>query len=392
MFFCFFVFTNAAYAIEPLDTFYTQQRYLSQIQANRAWNEVRETPDIVIAVLDTGVGIDHPDLRNNIWVNEDEIPGNGKDDDGNGFVDDVNGWDFINGVPDPRPKFETGYTSIAMHHGTLVAGIIAGEGGNDIGVSGVTWKAKIMPLRVLDAAGTGTTKAVSEAINYARENGAQIINLSFVGDEPSVTLDLALERAHKAGIMIVAAAGNELTSGVDMDVDPRYPVCQDGPDDENWIIGVTAVDSNDYKASFSNYGSSCVDITAPGVRIFSTQFMSNQEPGFENGYGQYTGTSLASPQVAGVAALIKTLNPNISLSEWQRLITENTTNIDPLNASFENKLGAGRLNAFLAVDTSRRFALQNEEVFNIIASAGPGGDRMYGFFSEPKHWYTIFCE
>ena len=139
--------------ITPNDPYFSRQWYLPRIEADLAWTKIKESPDITVAVIDSGVDINNPDLKNNIWVNPKEILGNGIDDDHNGFIDDVNGWDFVNNVPDPSPKFEEGWTEAGVSHGTMVAGIIGAEGNNGIGVAGVTWKTKIMPLRVLNDKG-----------------------------------------------------------------------------------------------------------------------------------------------------------------------------------------------------------------------------------------------
>lgn len=365
-------------ALEPLDTFFTSQAYLTQIQANRAWNDIRESPDIVIAIIDTGVDIDNPDLISNIWQNKQEFPGNGIDDDGNGYIDDIHGWDFVTDTPDVKPKFDPGFTKIAMNHGTLVAGVAAAQGGNSIGVAGLTWHAQIMPLRVLDGTGAGDTLSVTKAINYAREMGADIINLSFIGNEASETLNLAIEQAYHEGIFIVAAAGNELSIGEDMDLNPKYPVCHDGPSGQNRVIGVAAVDMNDRRASFSNYGHDCIDVSAPGLRIFSTQFTSLEHEGFEQEYGGYwTGTSVAAPQVSGLAALVKALNPKISLSEWQRLIIDNTDDISEANrnTSWSGKLGSGRINAFKTIAAAKTFSpgIIHEIDNFVVTGAGIGG-------------------
>ena len=225
---------NSSYSasITPSDSFYSKQWYLEKIRAPYAWDKVRETPNVVIAVIDSGVQIKHPDLYPNIWVNAKEIPGNGLDDDGNGFIDDYNGWDFIDNVPDPSPKFEEDYTEAGVMHGTVVAGIVAAVGNNASGISGVSWKAKIMPLRVLDDKGEGHTSEVIRAIDYAIANGADIINFSFVGFDYSRGLYEAIERAHKAGIVMVAAAGNEQSGGegYNLDETPMYPACDDGDD------------------------------------------------------------------------------------------------------------------------------------------------------------------
>src|SRR3989338_9499601 len=136
--------------LEPLDKDFVQQvDFLRKIKAPEAWDITTGSRSTIIAVLDTGVSIENPDLKGNIWRNENEIPANGKDDDGNGFVDDINGWDFTTNSPDPKPKFEEGYSEIGVQHGTIIAGLAAARGGNDQGVAGVTWHSQIMPLRVL---------------------------------------------------------------------------------------------------------------------------------------------------------------------------------------------------------------------------------------------------
>jgi len=197
-------------AIIPSDTHYDKQWYLKKIKAQYAWDEIRETPEIIIAIADSGIQIEHPDLRENIWVNIDEIPGNNIDDDNNGFIDDVNGWDFVDNTNNPNPKFSEGYTQDGILHGTIVAGIVAGVGNNASGISGIVWRAKIMPLKVLDDSGEGSTKNVIRAIDYAINNGVDIINFSFVGINYSQSLEAAIRRAYEAELIIVAAAGNEL--------------------------------------------------------------------------------------------------------------------------------------------------------------------------------------
>ena len=142
-------------SIKPDDPYYRNQWYLSKIGADDAWEKITESPDVVIAVIDSGVDLKNPDLKDNIWTNTGEIAGNGRDDDGNGFIDDENGWDYVDNVPEPSPKCEGDWTESGVSHGTLVAGIIAARGNNGQGVAGVTWKTKIMPLRVMDDKGDG---------------------------------------------------------------------------------------------------------------------------------------------------------------------------------------------------------------------------------------------
>lgn len=226
------------------------------IKAPEAWDITTGRDDIVVAVIDEGIYIDHPDLKDNIWVNTDEIPGNGIDDDGNGYIDDVNGWDFYNGdktVFDERD----GDT-----HGTHVAGTIAASA-NDIGVIGVAPNVKIMPLKFLGPNGLGYTSDAVAAIKYAAANGADIVNCSWGGD-PGKSKDEALENAIKeSGLLFVFAAGN---NNNDNDNKPVYPASSEC---EN-IISVGAVDNRGNKADFSNYGSLSVDIGAPGWGILST--------------------------------------------------------------------------------------------------------------------------
>ncbi len=338
---------NAEYraAFVPNDALLKFQDYLVQIQAYEAWDVTAGSSAITIAVLDTGVDIDNPDLRGNIWINRKEIAGNGKDDDKNGFVDDVYGWDFVDNTPDVYPKKKGEYTEIGLHHGTLVAGIAAARGGNREGISGISWRARIMPLRVLASDGVGRAYDVARGIDYAVANGADIINLSFVGNQYSQTLADAIERAYRSGVIVVAAAGNEVLDGIDIDQQPRYPVCHDGPNGENWVIGVAAVDKNDRKASFSNFGKKCIDVSAPGVGIFSTLYSDPNDPEFKNDYGGFwSGTSFAAPQVAGTLALMKSVSSEDNIFYLQNLLKLNTDDIESKNQPWPGKLGTGRLN------------------------------------------------
>ena len=312
--------------------------------------------NVVIAIIDSGVQIDHPDLRNNIWRNEDEIPDNNIDDDKNGFIDDFNGWDFVNNVADPEPKFNEGFTEAGILHGTIVAGIAAASGNNATGITGVTWNAKIMPLKVLGDAGEGNTIDVVKAIDYAAANGADIINLSFVGSGFSQSLDLSIKRAYDRGIVIVAAAGNEQneSSGHSLDEIPMYPVCHDGDNGENRVIGVAATDTLDQKADFSHYGYKCVDIAAPGLSTYSTAVYSpsHQVDGkFFNKYyeGYWSGTSMATPMISSAISLMESANPGLSRDQVIDILLKTADNINRLNSDYLNQLGSGRLNLYAAV-------------------------------------------
>ncbi len=301
----------------------------ADVDAPEAWNNTTGDSGTVVAVIDEGVDIDHPDLRNNIWSNPNETPGNGVDDDRNGYVDDVHGWDFANNdasVYDPDPVSGAG-----DEHGTHVAGTIAAEGNNGVGVTGVSWRARIMPLKFLGPNGGYTSDAV-EALNYAVAKGAKISNNSWGGGGFSQSLLDAIKRADASGHLFVAAAGNGGADGVgdDNDTTPNYPSNYDSPN----IISVAATNNQDALASFSNYGASTVDLAAPGVSILSTL------P--RNTYGSYSGTSMATPHVTGVAALLKSKDPSADDAQLKARILDYAEK----KANLQGKTATGgRLNA-----------------------------------------------
>ena len=362
-------------SVLPSDTYYNKQWYLDKIRAPYAWDKIRETPGVVVAVIDSGVQIKHPDLYPNIWINEDEIPGNNKDDDGNGFIDDYNGWDFIGNVPDPSPKFEDGFNESGIMHGTLVAGIIGAVGNNQSGVSGISWNVKIMPLRVLDDQGAGRTNEVVRAIDYAIANKADIINFSFVGFDYSKSLYEAIKRAYAAGILMVAAAGNESDQGAGYDLNdtPMYPACSEG--DDNMVIGVAATDAVDQKANFSSYGFRCVDVSAPGVSFYGLAvYRPTKKIGsrpFDQYFGGYwSGTSMATPVAAGVLALIQGSNQGLKPAEVRDILLASSDNIGRLNPSYVGQLGSGRVNAFAAINLAERTLKDRRK--KILAAAYSG--------------------
>jgi len=344
----------------PTDTYFNNQWYLQKIRAVEAWNNIRESPNIIIAILDSGVQIDHPDLRSNIWENKKEIVGNNKDDDKNGFIDDINGWDFVNELADPSPKFQPGFTEAGILHGTIIAGIAAASGNNAAGISGVTWRAQLMPLKVLDDTGEGNTLKVIKAIDYAINNGADIINLSFVGQGFSKSLEDAIKRAYDRGIIVVAAGGNEQGQGEGNNLDevPMYPVCHDGSSGENRVIGVAALDTLDQKTPFSSYGFKCIDIAAPGISIFSTVVYSptnyfDDKPFSKYYDGYWSGTSVAVPMVSAAVALIESANPRLNHQQVIKILLDNADNINRLNPNYLNRLGKGRLNLEAAVNQAK---------------------------------------
>ncbi|QEC47158.1 S8 family serine peptidase [Baekduia soli] len=258
--------------------------------AASAWRQTTGG-DVRVAIIDSGVDLGHPDLAPNLWTNPGEIPGNGIDDDGNGFVDDVHGYDFVDG--DGNPQDLNG-------HGTHVAGIVAARGGNGLGVAGVAWSAQLMAIRVLDADARGTTTGVAQGIRYAVDNGARIINLSLAGPTPTQELEDAVGYARSHGVLIVAAAGND---GRDLASTPTYPAAFG----EDNVLGVSATTPDGGLSSVSDYGTGA-DLAAPGQDILSTAL--------GGGYEWRTGTSMAAPQVTGALVLLAAARPDL---DWQGL-------------------------------------------------------------------------
>ena len=227
----------------------------ADMNAPEAWDITTGSGTLVIAVIDTGVAYNHPDLAANIWANPGDPTEDGVDNDGNGYIDDTVGWDFVDNDNDPMDSND---------HGTHVAGTIAGRGNNATGITGVCWNAKIMPLRTLNGVGVGDSASFIAAVDYAWRNGAKIMNASLGGGSYSQAEYDAISRANAAGVLLVAAAGNEATNN---DSSPSYPASYNLPN----IISVAATDQNDGLASFSNYGASSVHVAAPGVNILSAQ-------------------------------------------------------------------------------------------------------------------------
>jgi subtilisin family serine protease len=272
----------------PNDPSYDLQWNMDKIRAPLAWDLYTGDPLTIIAILDTGVDLDHPDLQGNLWQNFGEIPGNGIDDDGNGFVDDRWGWNVSGNNPNPQDDHG---------HGTHVAGIAGAVGNNGVGVAGMMWRCRIMPVKVLNYAGNGTYAGVAQGAYYAVQNGARIVNMSLAGHDYSQILQDAMTDVYlRYGAILVAAAGNCANGGPSCgSVNPlMYPASM------QHVISVGSTDSGDQRASTSSYNR-FVDLAAPGQSIYSTR------PG--GIYLHMTGTSMAAPHVAGLAALIRSLQP-----------------------------------------------------------------------------------
>lgn len=268
---------------------------LDAIKAPETWGKGYAGQGIVVAVIDSGVDYKHSDLDGNIWVNPREIAGNNRDDDGNGYTDDIRGWDFVTDDNDPMDL---------EGHGTHVAGTIAAEN-NGFGALGVAPNAKIMPVRVLDGSGNGSVLDVAAGIRYAADNGAKVINLSLGGAYGTPAEASAIKYATEKGAIVVSAAGNE------RQLQPGYPARYA----THFGIAVGAVNRNNQMASFSDLaGKLPLDyVNAPGVGIYST-FLSNS-------YRNMSGTSMASPHIAGVAALVLSANPNLTPVQVENYLT-----------------------------------------------------------------------
>jgi len=341
-------------ALVPDDPEYDKQWHLPKIDAPHAWDEATGSSTVTIAIIDSGCDLDHPDLANKIWTNPGEVPGNGQDDDGNGYIDDVYGWDFYNDDDDPTPE-PTGGADENVSHGTLVAGTAGAVGNEGWGAAGVDWQAKLMILQVFPASGGGSVSKVVEAIDYATANGADIINLS-LGSPYSSAFSPPIHRAYEAGKIVVCAAGNGGTEFTAASSTWESPACNDGPSPliDNYVLSVAATDRYDRKESHSNYDSSggkLVDVAAPGQVIYGPTFYEPAFPKFDEYWGTNTGTSFSCPIVSGIAGLLIAQNPALrgNPATVYELIRNTTDDIDAQNPGYAGKLGTGRVNAARAL-------------------------------------------
>lgn len=294
---------------------------LFQVNAAAAWNISTGSSTIKVAIVDDAVQRNHPDLQPSIWINPNEIPNNGIDDDGNGYVDDVSGWDAADQNNNPNPPNNN------FDHGTHVAGIAGAATNNGIGMASIGHNLKLIPVKATNSA-TAVTHGY-EGVIYAVAAGADVINMSWGGSGASQTAQNIIAHASNQGIVLVAAAGNDNVSSV------FYPA------GFSQVIAVASTTFGDSKSGFSNFGS-WIDISAPGSAIYSTV------PG--NGYQVKQGTSMASPMVAGLAGLMLSLNPGLSPNDIKTCLLSSADNIDAANPSFVGQLGAGRINALAAMN------------------------------------------
>ena len=317
----------ATAAEAPDDPAWGSQWSLARIGLLEAWSVTTGSPGIIIAAVDSGLYLGHPDLTGKVWANSGEIPGNRIDDDANGKVDDVNGWHFYQQWT-PGGYIPAGNADVAddYGHGTHVVGIAAAAANNGIGIAGISWGARVMPVKVLDQNGNGWYSDIAAGIVYAADNGAKIINLSLGGGAASQPLCQAAAYAHQKGAVLVAATGNAGAAVL-------YPAACDG------VLAVAATDRSDQRAVFSNYGPE-VDLAAPGVDIYSTWR-------WLDGYFTKSGTSMAAPHVSGVAALVWSRWPEWDNVAVSRQIIETAVDVDV--AGWDPYTGWGRLDAAAAV-------------------------------------------
>jgi subtilisin family serine protease len=298
----------------------------ADISATLAWATTTGNENVVVAVLDTGVDYAHEDLVENMWFRPASM--DPYHDSDLGTVDDSRGYNAIDSASDPMDD---------NGHGTHCAGIIGAEGENNLGIAGVNWKVKIMPLKFMNAGGSGTTKDAIEAINYVIDRkkagvNVRIISASWGSTQKSRALEDVIRKAYENDILFVAAAGN---ATVDNDRRPHFPSSYNVPN----VISVAALDRNDQLAKFSNWGAKSVAIAAPGVEILST-WLGNQ-------YEEKSGTSMATPVVAGVAALILAENPRMSVDDLRKKLMDST---DPIVALKGKTVSGGRINAAKALE------------------------------------------
>ncbi len=343
---------------------YRKQWHHPLIATPRAWDVLSPGawPTVVIGDVDSGIDIDHPDLVGHVWTNTREIAGNGIDDDGNGYIDDIHGWNIAgnNNDVEPHPTGNSNFDG-DITHGTFVCGLAAASVFDNWGVAGVYPTAVIMQAKIFDPHYSTSDSDVIAGMNYCIDNGCDILNLS-IGALWSSSYTAAVLKAHAKGVVVVAAAGNNSQSLTDSSW--SSPVCNDGSSplsSDNFVIGVAATDPSDRRAPYSNYDSSTlrhfVDVAAPGGdngsnNMYSCAFYDPAFPDFDTLYDYKSGTSFSSPLVAGLAAMIKVVYPSLTNDQIRDRITSTADSIDRLNGIYAGKLGSGRINCSRALGLS----------------------------------------
>ncbi|NTW48136.1 MAG: S8 family serine peptidase [Chlorobiales bacterium] len=327
---------------DPDDPSYPSSWWLQKIQAAQAWAVTKGDTSVIIGIIDTGIQWGHPDLAANIKRNWSEIPNDGIDNDGNGYIDDVVGWDFgsANNYPDSGGSGDNNPDERTAIHGTHCAGIAAAVTDNGVGIASVGFNSKILPVKVtIDSDQDNGIYYGYEGILYAAERGAKIISCSWGGEGYSqAEQDIIDYVTEVKGALVFAAAGNgDFTYhiGYNIDDSPIYPAAY------NNVFAVGATNLYDEKASFSNYGATACDLMAPGVGIWSTWK--------SNSYSYLSGTSMACPMMAGSAALVLAKFPNYTPQKIAEQLRATADNIDAKNPNYAGKLGKGRLNIYKAV-------------------------------------------
>jgi subtilisin family serine protease len=321
----------------PNDTYWSSQWNMTapNLDCPPAWDRVTSS-NVLISVIDTGGDLAHPDLMNNLWVNPGEIAGNGIDDEGDGYVDDVNGWDFWNGDASPDDD---------MGHGTHVSGILGAEGNNGMFIAGVCWSAQIQEVKVLNATGTGSWASVAQGITYAADTGASVSNASLGGTGGDPAVSAACDYANSVDVVQVAAAGN---NGNNV---PYYPAAY------AHVISVMATDASQLPASWSDYGDWC-DLCAPGDGILSLW-----KGGLLN---TISGTSMASPHVAGIAALVRTVNPQLDALETELVIRYSATDLGAPGKDAVYQWGLADLDLAIAKAATLTLSTQDASVGTVV--------------------------
>jgi len=343
-------------ALVPNDPYYTStgnfgqpfadQWAIQRIGAAQAWDVTTGSDSLVIALVDTGVDLAHPDLAGRIWSNPGEIPGNGIDDDGNGFVDDVNGWDF---------STNTSHMSDGAGHGTSCAGIIAAATNNNLGMAGLTWRGKLMPVKGSDASGNGPISWTVQGMLYAAENGADIINLSVGNYGYQELWQDAADYCYAVACVLVAACGNDGADPISF-----------APAGMPHVVCVAATDRDDARASFSNYGR-VVDISAPGQYVLALKA--------GGGYWFFAGTSAAAPVVTGSLALLIAAHPTWTIPELVGQLLATADDLDATNPGYAARLGTGRVNVGAALTTTsgrHRLVMLRPELDDSAGGNGSG--------------------